>query len=445
MTKYRLTLLALFALATAPLFAEPSVLELRGKPEGAKPDILFLAPRLTENPKAYQKVLEPAAELGTRLPRGYLSFEDFCASGPLPILDAAGYRLLPIREVAWGEACQRLAEILELRQKSRTEDGIRQPPLCAILSEEATPDELGATLPALLESDALIFLAPQMESLPLTVIWKNNVWPAHTSNLPVLLDHWVPTLTEIVGLPVPADCAAASALPLLTGVGYQRPLDYAPSAAQPAEPNTIPYTEVRLYTNLPKNCPWVPDFTDLFPTERAFLRATPPLPTEELRGLKKSDTERGLYIRTALKEYTLVLPAGVSCVVREKGRPVFSRWKTIEPITWNFLRTQTVPLEFFFVIPANFDPATLLIFQQPTPVVEPETAEPTPAPAPQPAATPAPLERPLPSMGAPSKPIEPEPAPEPAPAPEAEPAPQPQQPAQIPAPALPVAPPPPEA
>lgn len=345
------------------LCAEPSVLELTGKPDGSKPDILFLAPRLTASPKAYRKALGEAERLGTVLPNATLTAEEFCSLGPLPVLGAAGYRLLPVRDVPWREACTRLTEILALRRKTRVEDGIVQEPLCALLCEEASPEDLGASLPALLASDALVLLAPQTNALPLTVSWRNMVWPAHASTLPVRAEHWVPTFAEIVGLPAPAEVADASVLPLLTGVGYQRPLDLPSAVPQPVENAALPCTELRLYDTLPEPCPWVPDYTAMFPSDRAFLRMAPPLPASALKGLeRRSRRPQGIYLRSTLKTFDLRLPAGVSCVVREKGRPVFSVWKPEGPSEWRLNRPEAVPIEIFLVIPPGVDPTTLPLF-----------------------------------------------------------------------------------
>ena len=354
----------LFLLFAAVLRAEPSVLEMIVKPDELKPDILFLAPRLTAAPKAYRKALEPAARLGTVLPNATLTAEDFRAAGPLPILGAADYHLLPIRDIPWRAACERLDDILTLRRATRAEDGIVQAPLCALLCEDASPEDLAATLPALLRSDALILLAPQTNALPLTVSWRNRVWPAHRSTLPVRADHWVPTFADIVGLPAPADCADASILPLLTGIGYQRPLDLPPATPQPVA-TTLPCTELRLYDTLPKGCPWVPDFTLLLPSDRLFLRALPPLPPTALKRLGRSRQPRGLYLRAALKILDLRLPPGVSCVVREKGRPVFSVWQPETPSQWQLDRPAPVPVELFLLLPPNLDPATLSLFRRP--------------------------------------------------------------------------------
>ncbi len=349
----------------------PSVLEMMGRPTGTKPDVLFLAPQLLDEPKAYRAIFERAGRLGTALPNGKLSAAAFYTEGPLPVLAAAGYRLLPIRDVPWQEACARLKEILDLRKRTRLEDGIVQAPICALLCEQVSAAVLANSLPELLESDALILLAPQGEGLPLVVCWRNRVWPAHQSELPVRVDHWVPTLAEIVGLPIPAEVADASIVPLLTGVGYQRPLDFLPAVPQPARAER-PYTEVRLYGSLPEDCPWVPDYTALFPTERAFVRGLPPLSTEALSSLTPTRKPLGIYLRTALKRLDLNLPAGVSCVVRTKGRPVHSVWQPKEPTRWFFDSPEETPLELFLLLPPQFDPATLPLFAQPE--VTPEEA-----------------------------------------------------------------------
>ncbi len=356
-----------FSLIILPLFAEPSVLELVAKPDRVAPDILFLAPKTTAAPKLYAKSLEQAVRVGTVLPNAALTVEDFCASGPLPVLAAAGYRILPVRDVPWREACARLTDILALRRKTRVEDGIVQEPLCALLSEEAAPEELMQTLGPLLDTDALIFLAPQTNALPVTIAWRNRVWPAHASALPVRVEHWVPTLAEIVGLPAPADYAEASVLPLLTGVGYQRPLDLPAVAPLPMEATEFPCTELRHYAELPKVCPWVPDYTALIPSDRTFVRAFPPLPRTALRGLSASRRPQGLYLRATMKTFSLTLPPRVSCVIREKGRPVFSVWEPESATTWSLDRPEAVPVELFLVVPPGIDPSAFTLFHAPEP------------------------------------------------------------------------------
>lgn len=365
MKKIGAVLLGAFFVGT--LLADQQVLELTGQAAGAKPDILFLAPKLTQPPKAYTKTLATTAKLGTVLPHALLTESAFCSMGPVPVLTAAGYRILPIRDITWEEATTRLKEILDLRHRTRYEDGIKQAPLCAILSEEVTPKSLAETLPLLLNSDALILLAPQEESLPLTVIWKNYVWPTQHSEQSMRVEHWVATLAEIVGLPPPAESGAVSVLPLLTGSGYQRPLEQplllGPTAS--ATQAVAPCTMVCLYTQLPEVCPWVPDFTDqsgLKPTERLFVASTLPIPEKEVKRLAERRAPQGIYVRTVLSEWTLTLPPQVSCVIRVKGYPVFSVWQPEKETTWSFTRMEPQVVECFLVVPPEMDPLTELPF-----------------------------------------------------------------------------------
>jgi len=342
---------------------DPAVLEMRGQPWGSRPDILFLAPQLTEEPKGYRKALSAAESRGMSLTDGALPAEAFRAMGPLPLLSAAGYRLLPVREVAWETACTRLAEILAWRKQSREQDGAEQEPLCAMLCEEVSPEGLERSLGPLLDSDALLFIAPQTNALPTIVVWRDMVWPARVSSLAVTADNWVPTLAEVVGLPRPADLSEVSVLPLLTGVGYQQPLDLPVSPPQPARA-AAPYTELRFYRDLPEPCPWVPDFTDsrLTPSARRFLGTLPPLPASALQG---TGPARGLYVRMQARRFALELPEGVACVARVKGRAVFSATAGEKVQPWIFEAPDETALELFFLLPKGMSPAALPLFAQP--------------------------------------------------------------------------------
>ena len=375
----RIGFVFLLVLMWGQVLATPDVLEMTGQAEGAKPDILYIAPKLTLPPKAYSKFLASMAKFGTTLPHAYLTESAFCSMGPLPVLAEAGYRVLPIRDVTWEEATDRLVEIFSLRQRSRHEDGVKQVPLCVILSEEVKPEVLAATLPKLLEMEALCFLAPQDETLPLTVIWKNYVWPTQRSEQPLRIEHWVATLSEIVGLYPPAECGAVSILPLLTGSGYQRPLEQplllGPTAA--AAQTIAPCTMICSYTQLPEQCPWVPDFTDqskLKPTERLFVSSALPVPADDVGGLTDRRNPQGLYVRTALSELNLTLPPKVSCVVRVKGYPVFSVWQPEEETAWQFSSPNAQIVEFFLVIPPKMDPIQALPFLFATPKEETEAS-----------------------------------------------------------------------
>lgn len=351
-------------------FAElnTSVLEMTGRQaEGARPDIVYLAPKLSVQPKAYTKVLATTAKFGTVMPHAYLMENTFCSMGPLSVLSAAGYRILPIRDVTWQEATDRLVEIFSLRKKTRYEDGLEQEPLCVILSEEVSPEGLEQTLPQYLAMDALLFLAPQDESLPLTVIWENYVWPTQRSEQSLRAEHWVATLSEIVGIHPPAATGAVSVLPLLSGSGYQRPLEQplllGPSAL--SSQRVAPCTMVSVYTQLPEHCPWVPDFTDqsdLKPTERFFVASGIPLAEADVSSITDRRSEQGLYVRTVLSHLEMVLPPKVSCVVRVKGSPVFSVWQPEKETTWYFDSLELQIVEFFLMIPPKVNPIEALPF-----------------------------------------------------------------------------------
>lgn len=339
-----------------------AVLELTGQEAASAPDILFLAPRVSEGNKEVRAALRALSEQGTTLEHAPLTMEDFCAKGPLPVLKAAGYRLLSVQDLSWREACGQMGELLALRAEMRREEAVPLEPLCVVLFEEASAEELRETLPPLIACNALIFLAPQERTLPLTLFWQNVIWPAHTIPQPVSLDHWVPTLAEMVGLPLPAEVAEASILPMLTGVGYQQPLERAAHAgtlrAQQLEAK--PSTMLCLFRDLPERCPWVPDYTrvraDLKPTERAFFPAALPLPAQAARLLTVTEKPQGLYLRTQQRSLALPLPAQVSCVIRVNGLPVVSRWEPAEDDLWRFDNPEALPIELFLLLPPGFDP-----------------------------------------------------------------------------------------
>lgn len=347
----------------------PEVLQMTGQAFGSVPDILFLAPKIPEgqNVKAYKNALQPAAARGTVFSTTLLETETFCSFGALPILTAADYRILPIRDVPWREACSRLKDILVLRHRTRTEDGIVQQPLCAILSEEVTPEELAESLLPLLDLNALVFISPQTHDLPLTLCWRHHIWPARLITQTIHPDNWIPTLAEIVGLPAPAETSATSLLPTLTGVGYQRPLTLPTlEVPLPAVLSSTPITMVSVFAELPESCPWVPDFSDNRmepkPSERIFLSAKLPLAYDAIPLLTKRRKPQGLYIRTVDTALDLTFPPEVSCVIRVKGRPVFSAWMPENETTWSFSSPEPVQIELFLVLPKHFDPLNLSIF-----------------------------------------------------------------------------------
>ncbi len=345
----------------------PAVLQLQGRPDGKLPDILFLAPQLTAPGKAYKQVAQLLEERGTLLTNASLTPEDFQSMGIFPVLKAADYRQLQVRDVPWQDACTRLSEILDLRQASRIEDQIEQQPLCAFLNEPATPGELAASLPSLLESDALIFFAPQPQSsdFPLAVVWTNVIRPGYEDPQNIHLDHWIPTLAEIVGLPNPAEIPEPSILPMLTGVGFQRPLETS-VIQMPPRAHARTFTMLSYYASLPERLPWVPDYTcdEYNPTTRLFLPSELPIPTTLLDtiGLRQRDQPQGLYFRTKQAQLKFISPAGVSCVIRVKGRTVFSEWEPPKPVSWQMHYPTAVPLELFLVLPSHYDPLTLPLF-----------------------------------------------------------------------------------
>ncbi|MCI6590170.1 MAG: hypothetical protein MSB12_03620 [Lentisphaeraceae bacterium] len=361
------------AKTTASAPARAAVLELTGQKATQAPDILFLAPRLTEGVKVYRSALKTLWDAGTTLEHTALSTEEFCAKGPLPVLKAAGYRLLSVQDLTWREACAQIDALLSLRQELRQEDAIAPAPLCIVLVEEATAAELKETLPQLIARDALIFLAPQERTLPLTLFWQDVIWPAHTVVQPIALDHWVPTLAEMVGLPLPAEVAEASILPMLTGVGYQQPLERAAQARTPKSQqlDAKPSTMLCLFRDLPERCPWVPDYTrtraDLKPTERAFFSAALPLPAQAARLLEPVEKPQGIYLRTQQKSLALQLPARVSCVIRVNGLPVVSRWEPAEDDLWRFENPEALPIELFLLLPPGFDPKLAIPCAKPKP------------------------------------------------------------------------------
>lgn len=376
----------------------PEVLQLTGQASGSAPDILFLAPKIPEKQtaKAYKNALQPAAERGTVFSTTLLETDTFCSLGALPVLAAANYRILPIRDVTWVEACSRLKDILVLRHRSRTEDGIVQQPLCAILSEEVTPEDLATSLRPLLELNALIIISPQTHDLPLTLCWRHHIWPSRLITQTIHPDNWIPTLAEIAGLPIPAETSATSLLPTLTGVGYQRPLTRPTiEVPLPAVLGDTPITMISVFAELPELCPWVPDFSDdrmdPKPSERVFFSSKLPLQYEEIPLLMKRRKPQGLYVRTADTEFDFTFPANVSCVIRVKGRPVFSVWMPEKETKWAFSSPDPVQIEIFLVLPESFDPETLPIFTTEAPeeaevhseeapvVSEPETQPVSPA------------------------------------------------------------------
>lgn len=338
----------------ASLLRAQGVLNLTGRAAAAKPDILFFAPRLTEAAGRYESI-RYVSEAGTTLPTLTITPDYFAGNGPLFVLQAAGYRILPIRDIPWTTAINQLDEILRLRRKTRLEDGIEQPPICALLSEDVTPEELEATVSRFLGQDVLIIFAPCTDTLSTILCWHNVIWPDHVSRLPISPDNLIPTLSEIVGLPPPAEVGSVSILPLLTGCGYQRPTDMPRISDVEAEG-----TEIRVYRDLPENLPWVPEFQAMFPSERRFSPEVPPFGPKTFPGL---DGDRrhdyGAYIRTVLTAADWTFPVGVSCVIRVEGQPVFSTFLSEKPRRWAFETHAPVLVELYLLLPAGFEPEQL--------------------------------------------------------------------------------------
>jgi len=59
--------------------------------------------------------------------------------------------------------------------------------------------------------------------MPTLVRWPGTVAPGAISNTPSQFQDWMPTFTELAGLPVPARSDGVSLVPTLTGVGTQQP------------------------------------------------------------------------------------------------------------------------------------------------------------------------------------------------------------------------------
>lgn len=366
-------LLIPFAFASAVGAAQHggTLLELRGQHHDIRrPDIIFLAPIPTVPATDYADAFAIAEAVGVTLPKAKLSAMDFLSGGALPILDAAGYRIRRVRGLPWKDAGKRIASMIGLRQATRVEEGLDLDPLCVVLVAKASPEDLAATLPDLLASDALLFLAPQRGrngALPLVVAWRNVFWPGHQDPRVIRPEHWVPTLSDIVGLPPPAETEAVSIFPLLTSVGHQRPLD-PPSPQVTATDGTRAYTMFSHYENLCLDYAWVPDFTDaaLRPLEWTFLPDLLPLPAGTAAALHTDNGCQGYYVRALQESLDLSFPPGVSVVIRVDGHPVFSVWEPKEASHWRFTSPTPRPIEIFIVTPPGFKAAELPIFQQPT-------------------------------------------------------------------------------
>lgn len=359
--------LSLCAWATEPLPTVP-VLQLTGRPQGQCPDVVVLAPTFTESSKAYAPLFAQVAEAGTRLTQAALSLEDFTEGGPMNVLRSAGYQIIAVHDSPWGAASSQVAQLLDLRRKTRHEDGLVQAPICVVLPGEVSPADFALSLPPLLESEALLFLLSPVPELPLTVAWRNTIWPNNVTTLPVRPDHWVPTLSMIADLPPPANVSAVSILPTLTGVGYQRPLEV-PEARTPPEGSRA-YTLMCVYRQLPKLLPWVPDFSNreaLLPSESCFLPSALPVSAPIVRSLSAPTGDlQGLYLRSQQRALSMTVPKGASCVVRLRGVPVLDLWEAEADRPWSFETPEEVTVEIFLLLPPGQTLAALDLFREPT-------------------------------------------------------------------------------
>ncbi len=349
---------------------EGQELGLEGYPKGRRPDIIFLAPKLVEPAEKYAKAIETFAAQGVTLMNAELTLEGVQKEGIVPILKAADYTILQVKDVPWKDACARLDGLLKVRRKTLDPDPRYRKSLCTFIEEEATVEELAASLELLMKTEALIFFLPEPKSqtAPFIVYWRNLVCPGDVDGQQIRNVHWLPTFAEIVGLPTPASVPEPTILPLLTSVGYQRQIE--PMTIQlPMPKNRDVYTTIWYYTELDEALPWVPDYTvdEFKPERRLFVRGDVPLSQEamveiHLRTIKEKTT--GLYLRTRQAEVDLLLPKEVSCVVRVKGKTVLNRWKPAEEHRWKMVYASPVPVDFFFLIPPGYDPQNLPIFEK---------------------------------------------------------------------------------
>ncbi len=356
---------ALYAAETTP---DDPALGLEGYPVGRRPDIVFLEPKLIEPVRAYANAMELMATHGMTLLNAELTQEGVQTEGIVPVLREADYRILQVKDVPWKDACDRLLSLFLVRKKARTEE-VSYQPLCAFISEEVTPKVLEETLLQLMDTDAMLFLLPDPKTVasPAMVYWRNLVCPGAQDVQTIRNVHWIPTFAEIIGLPNPASIPEPSLLPLLTSVGYQRPLE-ASTIQLPLPKHRDVYTTVWYYTLLDGPLPWIPDYTcDSYkPERRHFVRSILPLRRDAVRNIpfRKLDRPQGLYLRTTQSELDLVLPKDVSCVVRIKGKTVLDRWEPKDELHWRMEHSTPVPVDFFVLIPADMSPLDLPFFEQ---------------------------------------------------------------------------------
>ncbi len=375
--------------AEATAFDSPAM-KLEGTPMGRKPDIVFLAPKLSEPLKAYRDALELIASQGMTLVNADLTFEAVQSEGIVPALRAANYRILQVKDVPWEDACSRLKSLFLVRKKARLEEEELYQPLCAFINEEVSPQVLAASLEQLMETDMLLVLLPEPKTpqSPMIVYWKNLVCPGAEDVQTIRNIHWVPTFAEFAGLPNPASVPEPSLVPLLTSVGYQRPLE-ASTIQLPLPKHRDVYTTLWYYTKLPKQLPWIPDYTcdDYKPERRHFVRGSLPLSRKALKNIpfRELDTPQGLYLRTTQPSLDILLPKGLSCVIRIKGKTVLDRWEPTEDQRWQMQHATPVPVDFFFLIPPNVHPLDLpFVVREPllqSPFTDPSTpTDPEPLP-----------------------------------------------------------------
>ncbi len=369
--------------AKAPVM-EGQELGLEGYPKGRRPDVIFLAPRLTEPVAKYAVAIETIASQGMTLANAELTLDGVQKEGIIPVLKAAEYTVLQVKDVPWVDACKRLDDLLKVRRTMADADSPKKHSLCAVISEEVTPEELVQTLELLMKTDALILFLPEPKTpqTPVVVYWNNLVCPGVVDVQQIRNAHWLPTFSEIVGLPNPAAIPEPTILPLLTSVGYQLPLE-STTIHLPIPKHRDVYTTVWYYTEMPEHLPWIPDYTcdEYKPERRHFVRGTLPLTYDAVKTINfrpLQEDPQGLYLRTRQTTLEVLLPKDISCVIRVKGKTVLDRWEPTEEFLWKMSYSTPVPVDFFFLIPPAYDPKSLPLFVKAEEPVTEATASPSP-------------------------------------------------------------------
>ncbi len=90
--------------------------------------------------------------------------------------------------------------------------------------------------------------------MPTLVRWPGTVAPGAISNTPSQFQDWMPTFTELAGLPAPARSDGVSLVPTLTGVGTQRPstiyVEYEDIYSTPNYPEFEPAHRARVHNQM---------------------------------------------------------------------------------------------------------------------------------------------------------------------------------------------------